>query len=236
MKSRPVLLIAAALLGLLATLGVGAYVNRVQAQVAEGQEMVEVLVAKAAIPPGVGAQDLLRRDLIEAERVPRRYVVEGSVASLDEVREEVTVAPLAPGDQLSRSKFQRPAAAGLRYSIPQDMVAVSIPLDDVVGVGGYLEQGDRVAVIATFKPGPGGVDTTKIFLPNVLVLAVKAASQPGRAGAGSGGATAVLAVSPLDAEKLVFAEEKGHVWLSLLQAGVTGEVKSAGQTVETVFK
>lgn len=236
MRGRPLLLIVAAILGLLATLGVGAYVSRVQAQVADGQETVEVLVAKTAVPAGVGAQDLLRKDLVEAQRIPKLYLVEGAIGSLDELSDEVTVAPLAPGDQLSRSKFQKPASAGLRYSIPDDMVAVSIPIDDIVGVGGYIQQGDRVAVIATFKPGPGGLDTTRILLPNVSVLGIKAASQPGRAGAGSGGANATLAVTPADAEKLVFAEEKGHVWLSLLHAKGTTKVRPAGQTVETIFK
>lgn len=108
------------------------------------------------------------------------------------------------------------------------MVAISIPVGEVVGVSDKINPGDRVTVIATFTPGPGGSDVTRILLQNVEVLATSAEIQrtskkPEIGNASSlGKKTITLAVPPANAEKLVFAEEKGHVWIALMPTSWDG--------------
>ena len=63
--------------------------------------------------------------------------------------------------------------------------------------------------------------TTRVVIDEALVLAV---ARPASDGVGSGSTgTITLAVTPEQAALLIFAQEQGHVWLTLLppnQAGV----------------
>ena len=115
-----------------------------------------------------------------------------------------------------------------------------------------IKAGDSVNIIATLSDTGSSQDKpdmTKIILQNVKVLAVGNIIAPakgraiGRKTESSGGLTGsqqmkqtlTLSLTPADSEKLVFAEEKGHVWLSLLPASETTPASTTGQTYETVL-
>jgi Flp pilus assembly protein CpaB len=86
------------------------------------------------------------------EPIPRKYLAEGVLTSLENYEGYVTVAPISKGEQLTSTKFAKPEQIGLAFNIPKDMVAVSIPVDIVIGVSNLINIGDRVNVIATFTP------------------------------------------------------------------------------------
>lgn len=245
MKSRFFLVLVAIVLAFLATAGSAIYLQSLKAEVGRGSAMVKVLTAQKSIGPGVSVEEMLNKNLVSFTPIPRRYVARGAVTDPQGLSQKVLVVPLSKGEQLTDHKIREARGAGIAFRIPKGMVAVAIPVDDIVGVGGQISIGDKVTLIATFSPGPGGPDTSRVLLQNIEVLATSASSgasgsaqKTGLSQGGSGLAkrTVTLAVSAPDAEKLVLSEEKGHVWLTLQPAGEGQSSQTSGQTVETVFQ
>ena len=254
MRSRMVMLGLALLLGLGAAIGVASYLSGVRAQVQKEVDPVETLVAQENIPAGTSIKDLAAKGRLGRVAIPKKYVAEGAINSLETLDESVTAVSVSRGEQLTPAKFEPVNEAGLSYAIPKGMVALTIPLDEVRGVGTMMQPGDEVSILVTFSPGPEGEDSTRTLLQKVPVLAVgkvmEKASKPKPngvlAGARQIGPAAqpaeepkriiTLAVTPSNAEKVVFAQEQGKVWLSLMPAPDNQAVATAGRNLKTVFK
>lgn len=243
MKSRFLIVILSLIFAVVATFGVGYYVIKVKASVVEGQELVEVVVAKKGIQAGTSIAEMVATGAIAVEKVPKQYVAEGALMSTDEYSTRAIASDLAKGEQLTALKLKKDDESGLTYRIPDGMLAVSIAVDEVTGVGGKLRPGDKIDIFATFSPGPGDTDMTKVMLQNIEIIATSDSGtgekDPALMGAqrtGPGKKVITLAVLPGHAEKLVFASEKGHVWLGLRKANSDKQVQTSGQTITTVFK
>lgn len=242
MKSKLAMVIMAVTFAALATLGLMIYIQGVRAQIKEDSTPVEVVVSRQAIAKGTSVNSM--KNQVDIKKIPQRYVAEGAYSDLSQLDDQVTVVSLNKGEQITNSMLKKTSQAGLSYQIPEGLVAISMPVDEVIGVSGLLKQGDRLNVIATFSPGPGGVDVSKTLLQNIEVLHVssdksgsKSSTQMGKSGTqGSQKSTMVLAISPDDAEKLVFAEEKGTVWLTLVPPDYATLTNTSGQTIDSVFK
>ncbi len=242
MKSKLAMVIMAVTFAALATLGLMIYIQGVRAQIKEDSTPVEVMVSRQAIAKGTSVNTM--KNQVEIKKIPKRYVAEGAYSDLSQLDDQITVVSLNKGEQITNSMLKKTSQAGLSYQIPESLVAISMPVDEIIGVSGQLKQGDHLNIIATFSPGPGGMDISKTLLQNIEVLHVssdksgsKSSTQTGKSGTqGSQKSTMVLAVSPGDAEKLVFAEEKGTVWLTLVPPDYAALTDTTGQTVDSVFK
>lgn len=251
MKPRVVILIVAIFLGLIAALSISVYINNIKRQAIEEQKTVKVWVANTDIAKGTSIEEIQKNRLAELKAIPRRYVASQSISSTRNLEGRVLSVPVSGGEQLTASKFKYPSEAGLAFSIPNDHIAVSIPYDDVKGVAGMIKPGDLITVFVTFDPGPNGESLTKILLQKVKVIAVGirvGAEREQNSGAkvagntepsqnrNSGGKTVTLALSPVDAERLVFSQENGKVWLGLHPSTNAKDVGTAGRTLQSVFK
>jgi pilus assembly protein CpaB len=246
-----IVVIALALAGFAAVLALR-YVQSARTEVASSSEPIEILVAQEDIPRGVAAEELVAKKMVALEKVPQRFVAAGAISSARAIEGQVLSSPLTKGEQLTAARFAVPSAAGLAYSIPKEYVAIAIPVDEVKGISGLVKPGDHVAIFATFAPGPGGEENiTKVLLSDAKVLAMggnltaeaspQSAPKTGLASATSRSDTGVantmtLSVTAADAEKLVFAEETGKVWVTLLPATGDTVPSAPGQTIRTVFK
>lgn len=242
MKSRLGLIAAAVVLSLLATMAAMLYINKARVQIEQEGELADVLVASKPIQAGMPLTAISSQKLVSLKKVPRRYLVEGAIDSLDKVKGQVLAVSLSRGEQLTTGKFKSSAQVSLNLRIPNGLVAMSIPVDEVVGVGDQLSPGDRVSVLGTLGAKSGSSGTTKLFLQNIEVLAVSTAGS-GVSGKKTGltqtsgitKKTVTLALLPADAEKLVLVEEEGHVRLVLLPPSAQ-PVATPGQNKDTVFK
>lgn len=253
MRSKVAIIVAAIVIGLIAAFTATRYLNSAREQIAAESQPVEVLVAAEDVPKGTPAEEMLPKKLVATEEIPQKYVAEGTISSMKQVNDQVLAVPLTKGEQLTDTRFQFPSEAGLALSIPDNFLAVTIPVDEVKGVAGLIKPGDNVSVVATFSPGPGGEDISRILLPKAKILATGIRVGVERESANTDGArpvversradesetesrTVTLALPPKDVEKLVFAEEKATVWLALLPTTATGAPESVGQTLNTVYK
>ena len=152
MKLRIILLLIAIILGAVAVIGVVAYIANIKASVEREVEKVEVLVAAKNILKETPVEEILSTDSVFSQAVPSKYLADGVLTSLDNYKGYVAVAPINKGEQITSTNFIKPEEIGLAFVVPSDTIAVSIPIDEVIGVSNLINVGDRVNVIATFKP------------------------------------------------------------------------------------
>lgn len=204
MKKQYLIIGAAALLAILGIIALVAYANNADDRAFEGTELVTVVRATAEVPARTAVADL--SDKVETTKVPKAALVPGALTSLDEVAGKVTSVALVPGDQLSTAKFGDPADVKADVTVPAGMQELTIPVDGARLVGGVIKTGDRVGVFSSYD------GQTSNPINGLLILKVD------NGVAGSDDATGTLvtvAVSTLDAEKLVHTLEFGKVWLTL---------------------
>lgn len=241
MKSKVLIVVLALVLGGAAAVVAANYLSSARTDIASANEPIAVLVATEDLPRGMSAEDLIKRKLVSVQQVPRRFVAADAVSSQRAIAEQVLAVPVSAGEQLTKTRFQYPAEAGLSYSVPDNLVACTVPVDEVSGVGGLLKPGDLVTVYATLKPEATAKSAyTAAIVPSARVLAVgeivgtedPATEEKSSGGVlGGGGArqdqpayrSVTLALPPALAQKAIFSAQVGEVHLTLLPP-TTGEV------------
>lgn len=242
MRKLNVTVLVGLLVALLGFALVFAYGNRVDSRVAEGKETVEVLVAASRAQAGLSPNEL--ESVLEVREVPRLYVAEGALTSLEEVAGQVLLGPLAKGAQVTAAQFGSPDVAGA-VKPEKGRVALAVGVSLTPGVARYVTPGSTVDVFVTYAGGGGGAAEdpttrrTKLFASGIKVMSVSVAEPQESSGEGQdpagGQVVAVLDLSPAEAEKVVNAATLGSLYLAL--ASVDGEVEkhtTPGVTPEDV--
>src|SRR5690606_2954723 len=121
--------------------------------------------------PVLGAQ--VTADDLRLVDWPVTAVPQGAFSSIDDVAGHGLVMPVIQNEPILPMKLAaKELGAGLPVVIPPGKRAVSVRVDEVIGVAGYVLPGTRVDVIATASPTTNHEDTTsKVVLSNVEVLA-----------------------------------------------------------------
>jgi len=198
-------------LGLLASLYV--YKN-LQARTGAGNEPgIEVIVAADDLQVGSRVEDHdIKIIKISASDLPA-----GAPRRKSDVVGHGVVIPISKGEFILPSKLAgENAGAGLPALIPPGMRAVSVRVNEVVSVAGFVTPGTRVDVLLTGTPsgGGGGPETTTV-LQNVAVLASGHTLERTATGEAQNTPVITLLVSPDDAQRLTLASAQGHIQLAL---------------------
>src|SRR4051812_3573703 len=173
-------------------------------------------VVVAASDLDVGAE--LRREDIRIIDWPANAVPANSIADPKDVIGRGLVLPVIENEPFLPMKLASPeAGAGLPPVIPPGLRAVSVRVNEVIGVAGYVLPGTRVDVVATVSPSGNGADmTSKVILTNVQVLAAgtkidretdKNKPMPV--------SVVTMLVNPEEAERLTLASTEGKIQLAL---------------------
>jgi pilus assembly protein CpaB len=195
-------------LGVAATWMAGNWVR--QANATAEVPMATVVAAEIAVPFGTRVAERHLKVL----NMPQEFVPAGSFAKIEEVLDRVTVQPIVAGEILMRERFtESEDGSTLAALVTEKMRAVTVRVDDVIGVAGFLLPGNRVDVLAARRE-EGRRATAETILRDVKVLAVDqtAATEKNepvivRA--------VTLEVNPVQAEVLVKAKEEGSIQLTL---------------------
>ena len=126
--------------------------------------------------------------------------------------------PLVKNEPILAAKLaSKEAGSGLPPVIPEGMRAVSVRVNEVVGVAGYVLPGTRVDVVATASPTMNQTDTTsKVVLANVQVLtAGTRMEQDQEKGKPMQVTVVTLLVTPEQVERLALASTEGKIQLAL---------------------
>jgi pilus assembly protein CpaB len=114
--------------------------------------------------------------------------------------------------------------ATLSALVHPGMKAVTIRVNDVEGVGGFVLPGDRVDVVLTRQIDKGSA-TTQVVLQNARVLAVDQTADD-RAAKATVAKSVTLEVNTVEAQKVWLASSVGNLSLLLRKAGETAETKT----------
>jgi pilus assembly protein CpaB len=171
MRLRIILLIIAIILGAVAVVAVIAYINNIRATVEEDVEKIEVLVAVQNIPKETQVEAIIENEAVVLEAVPQKYLANGVLTSLEDYKGYVVAVPINEGEQITSTKFIEPEDIGIAFVVPKDMLAISIPVNEVIGVSNLINVGDFVNVIATFKPSEEQIEAIE-EVPEIFEEAV----------------------------------------------------------------
>jgi pilus assembly protein CpaB len=173
-----------------------------------------VVVAAANLPLGTE----LRRDDLRVIAWPADAIPEGSFKDPQELVGRGLIQSVTQNETVLPGKLAPVGAgAGLPPIIPEGMRALSVRVNDVIGVAGYVLPGTRVDVLATVSPtnSPGDM-TSKVVLTNVVVLAAGTRiEQDGENNKPVSVSVVTLQVSPMEAESLTLASTEGKIQLAL---------------------
>jgi pilus assembly protein CpaB len=245
MQSRVLAILIAVVLALVATAAMVVYVNGADRRALAGQQPTNVLVAVKTIPAGMSGEDARINKLIDWVPVPTRNALKGRVLSLEQLRNRYAEVNIAAGEQLLLERWVGAEDIGGRrlLQIPEGHQAVSIGVDVVRQVAGFVTPGDRVNVAVTMPEGGEGGDRTRYVLRGVKVLAVgataltrsSAQANGGRVNQGKGSQTLTaitLAVADAYVPPVIFAAEKGSIYLTLLPPDVETSAGPSGKAAD----
>ena len=208
-RKRGLLMLAVSLaLGLSAAMVARDYWTAQQAVAAEDTSAY-VVAAAIAMPFGTRVEE---RHL-KTVRMPEDAVPPGSFSTVEELIDKVTTQPIVAGEILMSARFvDQGDGSTLAAMVDKNMRAVTVRVDDVIGVAGFLLPGNRVDVVAARKENRRAVTDT--ILRNIEVLAVDQT-----ASANDNEPVIVravtLEVTPEQAEELVKGREEGSIQLTL---------------------
>ncbi|MGB9204689.1 MAG: Flp pilus assembly protein CpaB [Terriglobales bacterium] len=177
--------------------------------------------SERAVRVVVAADDVLVGVKLDAHDVrvitlPESAAPPGAFSDPAKVLGRGAVLPISKGEFILPSKLAAlNAGGGLPSLIPPGMRAVSVRVNDVVSVAGFVQPGTRVDVLATGnETGSGGRQTTTV-LENVAVIAVGKSLDRSTSTDAQTAPVITLLVSPDDAQKLALVSQEGRIQLSL---------------------
>ena len=172
-------------------------------------------VVVAAVNLDVGAE--LRREDIKVIDWPAESVPAGTFSNPQDVIGRGLIQPVVQNAPiLVGSMPPKEAGAGLPPVIPEGMRAVSVRVNDVIGVAGYVLPGTRVDVVATVSPTDSHPDTTsKVILTNVQVLTAGTKIERDTEQKPVTVNVVTLLVDPEQSERLTLAATEGKIQLAL---------------------
>ncbi len=177
-------------------------------------ETRQVVVANTDLQ--LGAE--LRADDLKAVDWPATAVPVGAFGRPADLVGRGLIVPVVQNEPILDAKLApKEAGVGLPPAIPNGMRAVSVRVNEVIGVAGYVLPGTRVDVLATASPTEQRSDTTtKLVLANVQVLtAGTKMEQPNDKGKPMPVTVVTLLVTPEQSERLTLASTEGKIQLAL---------------------
>jgi pilus assembly protein CpaB len=227
-------LTGAIICGLLAVMLVTRYISSVQSY---AKDLNNVVVAKTEIP--LGAK--ITADQLALAPIPNGSAPEGVFRKIDEAVGRVAVTPIGIREPITNLKLA-PAGvgAGLQAVIPEGYRALTVKVDDIVGVSGFVMPGSFVDVVAVIIPvstnaaaqGP----ISKIVLQNIKVLASGAKlDQPQDQRQPTDVKAVTLLVTPDQAEKLVLAANESKLQLVMRNFSDQEDSQTTGANKATLL-
>lgn len=160
----------------------------------------------------------LRADDLATIDWPMSSVPEGAFATTGELAGRGLIVSVVKHEPILPSKLSsKEAGSGLPPLIPTGKRAVSVRVNEVIGVAGYVLPGTRVDVVATANPTSRSEDiTSKVVLANVEVLTAGTRFEQDTTDGKPMQVTVVtLLVTPDQSERLTLASTEGKIQLAL---------------------
>jgi pilus assembly protein CpaB len=226
--------IAALIVAIIGTVLLVSYVQNADKRALADTETESVYVVEKAVAAGTGVDKMA--GAVVKKDVPKLAVAAGAVTDLGDVNQKVTAVALMPGEQLLSTRLVDADAflGPSRVQVPAGMQEITLKLPIERVVGGKIAAGDTVGVFLSVGDAGANASGTQLTFHKVLVTAAQfsngSAAKPqdtaAQEEAAKGALTSkkstssddtymiTLARNSADAERIIFATEFGHVYLS----------------------
>ncbi|HEX8175692.1 MAG TPA: Flp pilus assembly protein CpaB [Pyrinomonadaceae bacterium] len=206
-----VVLGCALMFGLVAAFAVSRYLSSANVY---AKSLNSVVVAKVDIP--IGAKIIPEQ--LTVVQFPRESIPDGTFDNPQKLIGRVAVQNIMAREPLTDSRLApEGSAAGLSAVIPEGYRAMTVKVDDVVGISGFIQPGTLVDVVVVINPEENTVEkgpVSKIVLQNIKVLANGQNIDKPKDDREANSVKAVtLQVTPEQAEKLALASTEGKLQL-----------------------
>jgi pilus assembly protein CpaB len=233
MNRTRLLMIGALALALGAFVSLVVYKNLQGKGSSSNEPGVDVVVAADDIQ--VGAR--IEEHDVRTVKYPTAALPGGTSRKPSQVLGRGVILPISKGEFILPSKLApENAGSGLPSLIPPGMRAVSVRVNEVVSVAGFVGPGTRVDILLTGTPNGSSENQTTTVLQNVAVIAAGHILERNAAGDAQNTPVITLLVSPDDAERLTLASSEGHIQLSLRNPLDTQQDEVAAANAKGLYK
>jgi len=197
-------------------------------------ETVEVVITRSDQTTGAS----LTAATLTTVDWPKQYAPQGIFVEPDMLHGRVLRHALAAGEPvLEGALFPEGTAGGLLSVIAEDKRAVSVKVDQIIGVAGFVTPGARVDVLGTIRDlrDKDKLPYTKSVLQDVRVLAIDQKMEEAESGQPELVSVVTLEVEPGDAEKLIYSAHEGRLQLALRSPSDHAKVDTKGVDYNAVL-
>ncbi len=216
--------------GLVAAFGIQRYVAHKTyiPPVATGQ----VVVSTAEVSPG----NALSAGAVKVVSWPKELIPPQAASGLNQVDGRVVQSPIAKGEPVLFSKLAPVGtSAGLSSMLDDNKRALTVRVDDVIGVAGFIHPRDKVDILADLKVPGKDENYSKIILQNITVLSIGQSWDQKGDGKPVLANTVTLELTPEQAEVLNLASNEGRIRLALRSRRNEKTVETAGVGISGLF-
>lgn len=178
----------------------------------------KAVVAATAMPVGT----LVTRESVKLVDWPANSPLQGGFSKIDDVVNRGVIMPIVENEPLSENKVApKEAGAGLPPTIKQGMRAISVRVNEVIGVAGFVVPGTHVDVVTIIKDPIGSKENdtlSRVVVSNVEVLTAGTRydqEESRKDGKPIRSTVVTFMVTPLDAERIALAQSEGELLLTL---------------------
>jgi len=236
MAAKPKAVIIAGVLAVLvaavAAYALYTYLKGQEQRVSEAVATERIVVAAVEIPMGT----TINMTQVKTADWPKANLPQGAFPASDQVIGRTSIQTFLPGDAITDTKLMpKEGPVGIMtYKIPEGHRAMTVGVDQVAGVAGFINPGNIVDVVLIASPPGSNQSISKIVLQNVPILAIAQIVEQ-KEGKPVVVPTVTVDVTPEDAEKLAIASTQGRLQLVLRRLGDKEVAKTSGSTLTKVI-
>jgi pilus assembly protein CpaB len=192
----------------------------------------QIVVAATDISPGAA----ITKGVVKTVPWPQELIPPKAVSNLSQLEGRVVNTPVNTGEPVLLSKLApEGASVGLAALLTMGKRALSVRVDDVSGVAGFVHPGDHVDVLVEMARGDAKEHFSKTILQNIVVLSAGQTWEQNRDQKPSVVNTVTLILTNEQAEILNLASNQGRIRLALRNRNDGVPVATKGVATSSLF-
>jgi pilus assembly protein CpaB len=185
-------------------------------------------------PLGVGV--MIKTADVKIVKVPTLAFPKGAFSKVEDVLDRPVISNMLLEEAVLEGRLAaKGSGLGLAPTIPVGMRALTVRVNDIAGVAGFVLPGMRVDVLVTGHPPTTDGDMTSTVLQNMLVLSAGTTIQPDARGQAIQAPSVTMLATPDQAELLTLAGNDGKIQLVLRNSSDEGMEKTEGRIVSELY-
>lgn len=202
------------------------------AKKADAADQKDLVVTARPLSVGV----MVKPADVKLIKIPSSAFPKGAFSKVEDVLDRPVISNLLLDDPIVEGRLAaKGSGLGLAPTIPVGMRAVTVRVNDVGSVAGFVLPGMRVDVLVTGRPPSADMDMTATALQNMLVLSSGTTIQPDARGQAIQAPTITLLATPEQAETLTLAGAEGRLQLVLRNSSDQGVTKTSGSYISELY-